>query len=134
MAGREHSRQELQQKLLAKGYEQADVAAALDHCVELDLQSDQRFAESYLQSYIGRGHGPLKISHALGQKGVSDSVVAAAFAEYDSEYWLSHCRKVWQKKFSRPPETQAERAKQFRFLQQRGFSGEVIHRVISGEE
>ena len=41
-------------------------------------------------------------------------------------------REVWQKRFSAPASDAAGRAKQMRFLAARGFSGEVIRRVMMG--
>jgi regulatory protein len=47
----------------------------------------------------------------------------------DSE--LDRAREVWQKKFSAAPADAAEKAKQMRFLQSRGFTPEVIRRAIA---
>lgn len=37
---------------------------------------------------------------------------------------------VWRRKFGAPPADLAERARQYRFLAQRGFDGETIGRVF----
>lgn len=47
---------------------------------------------------------------------------------------LDRARAAWQKRFGQPPASAAERAKQIRFLQGRGFSFDVIRRVIAGTE
>ena len=47
---------------------------------------------------------------------------------------LSRAQDVWRKKFGRPPEDAAERAKQMRFLITRGFAAEVVRRVIQGDD
>jgi regulatory protein len=39
---------------------------------------------------------------------------------------------VWARKFDRLPRTAAERARQARFLQGRGFDFEVILKIIKG--
>jgi regulatory protein len=41
-------------------------------------------------------------------------------------------REVWRRRFGSLPEDLGERARQTRFLAARGFSGEVIRRVLSG--
>jgi regulatory protein len=41
---------------------------------------------------------------------------------------------VWRKKFATAPADAAEKAKQMRFLQSRGFTPEVIRRAIRGGE
>lgn len=48
----------------------------------------------------------------------------------ESEY--ARARDVWRRKFGEPPADAAERARQMRFLGGRGFSPEVIRRVVQG--
>jgi regulatory protein len=43
---------------------------------------------------------------------------------------LQRARDVWQRRFEKPPQDAAERAKQARFLAARGFDGDVIRRVL----
>ena len=45
---------------------------------------------------------------------------------------VERAREVWRKKFGEPPADAAERGKQMRFLQYRGFSGDAIRRVMCG--
>jgi regulatory protein len=47
---------------------------------------------------------------------------------------LDRAREAWKKRFGTPPANAAERAKQMRFLQGRGFPFDVIRRVITGAE
>ena len=44
----------------------------------------------------------------------------------------ARCRAVWARKFGRLPVDAAERGRQMRFLQYRGFSGDAIRRVMRG--
>ena len=46
----------------------------------------------------------------------------------DSE--LERATEVWRRKFSEPPADATEKARHARFLAQRGFSAEVISRVL----
>ena len=46
---------------------------------------------------------------------------------------LENCRAAWQKKVRAPPNNAAERGKQMRFLQSRGFSFETIRMVTAKE-
>ena len=43
----------------------------------------------------------------------------------------TRAQALWQRKFGQPPATPQERARQTRFLLSRGFSGEVVRRVLS---
>jgi regulatory protein len=42
--------------------------------------------------------------------------------------------EVWRRKFGQPPADAAERAKQMRFLQQRGFSMRAIRHALQSSE
>jgi regulatory protein len=43
---------------------------------------------------------------------------------------LAAAREVWKKKFDTAPQDEKEKAKQMRFLQSRGFSMDVIFKVM----
>jgi regulatory protein len=47
---------------------------------------------------------------------------------------LDRARAAWRKRFGQPPANAAERAKQIRFLQGRGFSFDAIRRVVAGAD
>jgi len=69
LARREHARGELERKLAAAGFD-ADIAAdVLQRLADEGLQSDRRFVESFVQSRINQGKGPLRIHADLGQRG-----------------------------------------------------------------
>jgi regulatory protein len=60
---------------------------------------------------------------------VSDSIIDAVLSENrDSE--LERAREVWQKKFGSPPSDAAETARHIRFMHSRGFTSDIIRRVI----
>ena len=58
----------------------------------------------------------------------SQLISAALPALKESE--LEAAREVWQKKFGAPAADANERAKHYRFLLTRGFSAEVVRRVV----
>jgi regulatory protein len=73
-----------------------------------------------------------RIERDLLAKGVSGEVVAGALQDL-KEGELAAAREVWRKKFGgRVPRNQAERGKQARFLQGRGFGMDVILKIIKG--
>ena len=51
-----------------------------------------------------------------------------------SENEFDRALGVWKKKFGSKPVDASEKAKQIRFLMQRGFSGDIIRRVLNREE
>lgn len=92
--------------------------------------SDERFAEVLVRSRRGRGFGPVRIRHELQQKGLPPEAVER-WVDIHNKEWLDELERVRRKKFGgRSPRSFAERAKQARFLQQRGFTYEQIQRVL----
>ena len=83
---------------------------------------------------LRKRYGALRIERDLRRKGVSGEAVAAALAELKGGE-LAAAREVWRRKFGgRQPLRPAERARQVRFLQGRGFGLEVVLKVIKGGE
>lgn len=95
------------------------------------LQSDERYAESYVHMRRKRGYGPLKIKQELQQRGVSSDLVDI-FVEFNDKIWLDTACQAYEKKFSgKQLDTANERAKRMRFLQSRGFTGDIIQKTFS---
>ncbi|MCD8524410.1 MAG: recombination regulator RecX [Gammaproteobacteria bacterium] len=122
LALREHSRYELQQKLLRRGYSLDAISFVVDDLIFQGLQSDRRFAESYACSRASRGYGPQRIYLELQQKGVDDEVIQAVMEEIGVD-WLALAKKVYDKKFGRvKPSTLQEKLRRQNFIRYRGFS------------
>jgi len=130
LARREHSRAELARKLETAGFAREDIALLLDAFEAKNWLSDQRFAVSYVADHHTRA-GSVKLAYDLRQRGVPSSTIEVVLNDSrDSE--LGRARAVWQKKFGAPPTNAAEKGKQIRFMQSRGFTPEVIRRAIGG--
>lgn len=123
LARREHSYAELQRKLRQRGAPSDLAEIELDRLVEDGLLSDERFCEAYIYARSQRGYGPARLREELRQRGVSESLVERSLAEADRD-WQALADQVFAKRFpegvAREP---AERGKQLRFMQYRGFSG-----------
>ena len=129
LARREHSRFELARKLGQAGFAQPDIEPLLDEFEGKNWLSDRRFAESYVADHRARA-GSVKLAYELRQRGVSDAIIEDVLSKNrDSE--LERAREVWRKKFPSASASPPEKAKQIRFLQSRGFSIDVIRRVIT---
>ncbi len=128
LSQREHSAHELRQKLKLRGFSNDKIDDILDTCLQLDLQSDTRFAEMLCRSRLNRGYGPLVIKQLLRQAGVEPAVIDSALEALDAEVdWLLTLRAVWQKKFRADSDTSVRaRQKQQQFLRYRGFSEAMI--------
>lgn len=132
LARRELSRAELHAKLLPHIVETDDVLALLDDLQKRGWLSDARALEQAVRIRSTR-FGTQRIAHELRQKGISDELINAAIPQL-KEGELEAARAVWQRKFTAPPQDQKEKAKQVRFLQSRGFSMDVIFKVMRIED
>ncbi len=127
---REHSRAELLRKLRPHVQEGEDLDALLAELEEKDFISEERVVASVVNLRAGR-MGAARIRQELQAKGVGGEVVQQALAQLqDTE--LARAREVWRRRFGEPAADPQGRAKQVRFLMARGFSGDVVHRVIRG--
>jgi regulatory protein len=133
LARREYGQKELIKKLADKGFVRNIVEKAVFQLTEDGLQSDQRFAESFVQSRINQGKGPVRIRLDLSQRGVADSEVEHAI-EASAANWYELARDVRQRKFGvdQPFDFQGK-AKQMRFLQYRGFEQDHIQAAFRSE-
>ncbi|MDP2751209.1 MAG: recombination regulator RecX [Rhodocyclaceae bacterium] len=127
LARREHSRAELATKLASVGTPE-EIDATLVDLERTGLLSDARFTECYLRSHARR-QGVVRLRHALRMRGVADHLIDAQLIELPNE--MDRAKTVWEKKFATPPSDARERAKQARFLQGRGFSMDVILRLLN---
>ncbi|MEO8157765.1 MAG: recombination regulator RecX [Betaproteobacteria bacterium] len=132
LARREHSRQELQQKLQAYAEHADQIGPLLDDLEKRGWLSESRFVEQ-LTTVRRRRFGAARIVHELREKGVSAAALAAAQSLLkDSE--VEAAQAVWAKKFGSRPTSLAERARQARFLASRGFSAEAVRKVLGRDD
>lgn len=123
---REHSHNELINKLTAKGYQKEIVDDVVCQLAQEGLQNDHRFAENYVRQRIRKGYGPVRIQYELQQKGVEDFYLNAIVEETVGS-WFELLKDVYLRKYGKDKLLdRTDWAKRSRFLQQRGFSGEMI--------
>ncbi|MCA3241605.1 MAG: regulatory protein RecX [Rubrivivax sp.] len=159
LAQRDHGRAELERKLvtharaLARLAEQAAAAShaetgepgfggveepelrrrvtlVLDQLAAAGLLNEARMAEAMLNARAPR-FGERRLRQTMQQHGLEPALVDASLASVrDTE--LERARALWLRRFDGPGATPAERVRQMRFLVGRGFSSEVIRRVMKG--
>jgi regulatory protein len=147
---REYSRKELGSKLSesaarmlkissTKGSDEAEVPeiplasqieAVLDDFEGRGWLSDQRFAEALVRRRSER-FGTRKIQDELAQAGVDTSKTSELLRSLkETEYQRAH--ELWQRKFGVVATEQKERARQYRFLASKGFSSDVVSKIVVG--
>ena len=134
LARREHLRSELRSKLLRRFEDGQLLDDMLDQLAEENLQSDQRFAESYIRQRSGRGYGPDRIRQELRQKGASGELVELALEACEID-WAILALEVRRKKYgSALPADFKEKGRQLGFLRYRGFGGEFASAALAAED
>jgi regulatory protein len=125
---REHSRLELARKLSRHAKEGDDVEALLDTLEAAKLLSQSRFTESLVHRRAARfGNNRILAelqTHGIDGQDLNDIKASLSLDE------ASRARAVWRKRFAHPPGDASERARQMRFLQQRGFSHAAIQAAL----
>jgi regulatory protein len=129
LAAREYSRVELERKLAAFEEAPGDLARALNDLAAKGFIDEQRVADSLVHRR-GSKLGAARVLQELKAKGVEPAAIAQA-TEHLRATELERAHAVWRKKFGEAAATPADKAKQMRFLATRGFSGDVIKRVMA---
>ncbi len=118
LARREHSKGELELKLLRKGFPRELIGPQLEELEEANLLSDYRYAQSFITSRLRRSpEGSKMLIMRLRQKGVSREVAQRVIAEtYNLEEALERALERATKRVG------TEREALIKELQKRGFA------------
>lgn len=130
LAGREHSRLELQRKLAARQRDGAIVDSVLDKLERQGLLNDARFVETYVAQRSRRGYGPLRIRAELAMRGIEGGLTGAELDAAGID-WEERLAEVAARKYGDQPAADArEMARRGRFLEQRGFPLGLVRRYL----
>ena len=119
---REYGIEELRQKLLQRGSDQAIAEKVVSGLADENLVSDQRFTEMYVRTRMRRLFGPLKIRGELRSRGISDFLIAQELS-FEQETWFENASQ-WAEKRCHGELDYAGRVKVYRALMNRGFTHE----------
>ncbi len=129
LARRDFATGELAARLQEDGYPAEAVAAVIADLTAGRILDDARFATQYVAYHADRGQGPRRIAMDLSARGVAPLQIEAAVAAGTD--WAALAREVRIRRFGLSlPQTWAEKAKQGRFLQYRGFSSDHIRSAL----
>jgi regulatory protein len=134
LARREHSFYELTQKLNKK-FPESDsdlLVEVLDTLKADNLQSDERFTESYVRYRKSRGFAYLHIRADLAGRRVSETIIGKYLIKTDEHWQISADQLVAKKLRSQEPLSFGSKVhrKLSRFLVSRGFSPAEIRKAV----
>jgi regulatory protein len=129
LARRDFATGELAARLREDGYPDDAVAALIADLTQGRILDDGRFATHFVAYHAERGQGPRRIARELAQRGVSQAHIDVALASGPD--WAARAREVRVRRFGLTiPDSWAEKAKQGRFLQYRGFSSDHVRSAL----
>ncbi len=133
LSAREHSRLELAQKLQPHEETPGELAQVLDELQAKGFIDAQRAIDSVVYRRAARW-GAARVRQELQAKGLNGEAAQAVEAALAGlkETELARAHALWLRRFGGASPDVAARAKQTRFLLARGFSADVVRRVVSG--
>ena len=139
LSRREYSRKELANKLvqLVRQNEEEPPKDLQIHIEEVlnDFEargwlSDERFANALVRRRSER-FGFRRVADELQRAGVETGLIAQLTGEL-KETEFERAKALWARKFGQISSEQKERARQYRFLVSKGFSPDLVAKVIGG--
>jgi regulatory protein len=132
LARRDYAIAELRGRLEKKGFDHTIVETTIRELVEQRALDDTRYSTNYVSYHAARGEGPVRIEADLSALGVPGELITAALASGPD--WQVLARQVRLQRFGPgEPAEGAEKARQARFLQYRGFSSDHIRSAIRAD-
>ena len=116
---------------MLKDFDIVEVEQVLDYCEVQGYLSDERYAASLVRSHVNKGHGTMRITQALAQKGLSKDYIQEAINQSDCD-WFELAKQKAIKKYGDPCTSDLkEKAKRVRFLIGQGFSFDQVAYALS---
>lgn len=125
LARREHTRMELEEKLAKREFPAEAIEIAIDSLAQRGWQSDERFAELFIEQRANKGKGPRLVRHELTKRGISSSLAYDAMRDTEVD-WEEVANRTVARRFT----ADADYAKMRRFLESRGFDSAMSRNAI----
>ncbi len=136
-----HSRAELDRKLRERAYPSPIRVAILADLERVGLVDDRQFAEAFVRQKLdsSRPLGRQRILLDLRRRGIAAELAENTFADIaaedgDDDSELERARAAAERKWASlvrsGREYQKARASLYRFLAGRGFSGDIVRRIL----
>ncbi|MEC7850671.1 MAG: regulatory protein RecX [Bacteroidota bacterium] len=127
---RERSKKEVEDKLIAKSFNQKIIKVCIERLVELDFLNNIRFSKSFSRGKNNNNRwGKNKIKFHLKNKGLTNDEINIGIESIDEESYLNILKKnikLYNKKLKEP-----DRNKLIGHLINKGYEMDLILRYIS---
>lgn len=121
---------EMKVYLLRKGYTEEIVATVIEKLKDYNYVDDKEYATNFHKSQLlNKGYGPLRIQYKLLQKGISKEEYRQIELQENFNYFAI-ALKQGEKKLKGKKDIDSLR-KVYGYLLRRGFSQEVVNKVIA---
>jgi len=132
LSRRAHSTKELRDKLYKRDYSKSDIDTVLAECERLGLLNDELFANDYAAELSGQGKGRFKVKMKLRNKGLSDEYIEKALEKIvdNEEENAEQALKGKLRSLIHEDDINKRRQKAYRFLAYRGFSSDIITKLM----
>lgn len=129
---RQRSIKEMYTRLIQKGYDEEYVINAIEYCKERNYLDDKMYAESFIRDKTNlNGYGSIRIRFDLLSKGISKDIVDEVLnIDFAEEYSRAHELAQKRIKSYRNDEKNAIYQKLGGFLQRKGYSYDVVSKVL----
>lgn len=127
---RDHSRKELFDKLTKKGYEEAEITAAIDKLISYGYIDDERFARSYINNQK-KNKGRQRIIMELSGKGVDSSTTRELFDQLSPDESETIFKLLERRFYTLDVTDEVQMRRMYSYFIRRGFRYEDIRRAVS---
>jgi len=136
LSRRAHSTRELRNKLYKREFSKRDIDTVIAECERLGLLNDELFANDYAAELSGQGKGRFKIKMKLRDKGLSEDNIEKALKKLgDCEQEnAEQALKGKLRTLMHEEDINKRRQKAYRFLAYRGFSSDIITKLMDNTE
>jgi regulatory protein len=131
LARRDYPSKLLRNRLGEAGVDPSAVDEAVTDLQDARYVNDERYVDSAVAGRASRGQGPVRIALELVRQGCPKELVEAAVRRDDPD-WTQRATALRLRRFGREKATDAkERARQVRFLLQRGFTSAQVRSALA---
>jgi regulatory protein len=130
---RDYTTRELTEKLQRKGYDAAEVDAAIRSLAGDGLLDDRRVAAAYVRTASRiKGRGRLRIARELEARGIARGLAEEVLARLPADVESEAIQKILSRKRWPERPSIADRRRMFQHLLRRGFPADVIAKALRG--